>query len=106
MTTGPRSSLFEALAAWNQRAPAPAPAVFEHPAARGEQTKTPVPLKKTSRFKGVCWSRSAKRWLAYTGGSGNRHNIGSFTDELEAAKAVNEALLKRYGPDAVLNKLD
>lgn len=57
----------------------------------------------TSGFKGVCWDRSRKKWLAYIDVAGRRRHLGRFGDRGDAAGAYNEAALKYYGEFACLN---
>jgi len=50
--------------------------------------------KKKSLYKGVCWNRKTKKWVAHSwheGPNGKKklHSLGSFDNELEAAKVVN-----------------
>lgn len=56
----------------------------------------------TSRFKGVCRTRSGK-WQAQIKVDLKSVYLGMFDDELEAAKAYNEAARKAYGEYAYLN---
>jgi hypothetical protein len=57
----------------------------------------------SSRFKGVCWVTSAKRWLAAIHSQGKDRRLGQFTDELAAAAAYDEAAKQWYGDHARLN---
>ena len=59
----------------------------------------------SSRFKGVCWHKGAKKWIAYIGGVEKRKlfYLGLFTDEIEAGKAYNRAALKYFGEFGYLN---
>lgn len=47
--------------------------------------------KKTSQFKGVSWSKSAKKWHAQIMVDRKYSNLGYFDSELDAAKAYDEA---------------
>jgi len=47
----------------------------------------------TSKYPGVCWDKSRSKWKASAFISGRNQHIGSFTDELEAAKAYKNAVL-------------
>lgn len=42
----------------------------------------------SSRFRGVTWHKRDRRWLAYAEIDGKYRHLGSFTDELEAARAA------------------
>jgi hypothetical protein len=57
----------------------------------------------TSGYKGVCWNKSIKKWIA--GISPNRKTIhlGCFLDKNEAAFAYNRAAKKYFGEFAHLN---
>jgi hypothetical protein len=57
----------------------------------------------TSRFKGVCWVTSLKRWVASIKYQGKTRHLGQFTDELAAAVAYDEAAQQWYGEHARLN---
>lgn len=59
----------------------------------------------TSKFKGVCWFKRDKKWIVYIRLNGGRKHLGLFTDEIEAAKAYNEAAKKYFGEFACLNKV-
>jgi hypothetical protein len=56
----------------------------------------------SSRFKGVAWHNRGY-WWAYINKDGKRHNLGYYDDEVEAAKAYNNAALELFGPFARLN---
>jgi hypothetical protein len=59
--------------------------------------------KATSRFKGVCWDKSEKKWIAYIGLNGKLKNLGRFENELDAANAYDDAAKKHFGEFAVTN---
>lgn len=42
----------------------------------------------SSEFRGVTWHKRDRRWLAYAHLDDKFHHLGSFTDELEAARAA------------------
>ena len=50
-----------------------------------------LPYKNTSsKYKGVCWSKSHNKWLAYIKFNKKLTYLGYFKDEKAAAKAYNE----------------
>lgn len=60
----------------------------------------------TSKYKGVCWSKRGQKWVVQVTSKGVRHHIGRFTDEVEAAKAYNDAAILHHGEFAYLNTFD
>lgn len=56
---------------------------------------------QSSRYKGVL--RSGRKWLAGITCDGQRFNLGSFTDEREAARAYDAKALAIFGDFARLN---
>jgi hypothetical protein len=59
--------------------------------------------KTTSRFKGVDRIKATGRWRARIVVAGKRLFLGSFTDELPAAKAYDRAALRFFGEFACIN---
>lgn len=55
----------------------------------------------SSRFKGVCFVGG--KWLAQIVCNGERHRLGLFTDEEEAARAYDLAAARLHGEFAQLN---
>lgn len=67
-------------------------------------------IKKSSRYKGVCYSsrsrrRSPKRWRASIAVDGKAKHIGWFLTEDEAAEAYNRSASRFYGEFARLNEI-
>lgn len=66
----------------------------------------PLPKNKTSEFRGVQANTNPKKpfRVAFTYNR-KRYYIGAYADELEAARAYNEAVLKVIGDQAILNEI-
>ena len=60
----------------------------------------------TSRFKGVHFHKTARKWCARIKKDGVRQHLGLFTDERDAARAYNVAAFEAFGEFALLNELD
>jgi hypothetical protein len=59
----------------------------------------------TSRFKGVYWHKTNKRWCAVCSCDSRPHWVGSFDTETEAALAYNIKAITLFGEFAKLNQL-
>jgi len=59
--------------------------------------------KCSSVYKGVHWNKSGKKWGAMIRANRKPIYLGYFTDEIEAAKAYDEAAKKYHGEFACLN---
>lgn len=59
--------------------------------------------KTSSKYKGVCYQSSRRKWQAQISINGIDYNLGRFNTEEEAAEAYNESALKYFGQFAVLN---
>ena len=57
----------------------------------------------SSKYKGVTWDKYRKMWQARIGLYGKRKLVGYFKDEIQAAKAYDEAAKKYHKEFAVLN---
>jgi len=55
------------------------------------------------KVKGYRWNKKDKKWIAYIKINGKFIYLGSFTDELVAAKVAQEARLKYFGEFAYKN---
>lgn len=64
-------------------------------------TKTPT----SSQYKGVTFMKDRNRWRASIQKDGKQLFLGTFKDEIEAAKAYNKAAVEVYGEFAYLNEV-
>ena len=56
-------------------------------------------IKKSSKYKGVIWNKSSRKWLVYL----QRKHLGAFTDEVQAAREYDKEAKKQFGKFAHLN---
>lgn len=57
----------------------------------------------SSKYKGVSYIQTKKRWRAALKVDGQSLTIGHFHNEADAARAYNKAALKHFGPNAYQN---
>ena len=58
----------------------------------------------SSSYCGVCWSKSAEKWMAYCSDrEGKRRHIGVFSEEVDAAHAYDAAAREWHGEFARTN---
>jgi hypothetical protein len=57
----------------------------------------------TSKYKGVCWNKSVKKWSAAIKFNNKIYRLGYFTDEIAAAKAYDKQAAEFFGEFAYLN---
>jgi hypothetical protein len=57
----------------------------------------------SSKYRGVSWSKSLKKWHVQIGLHGKRIYIGYFNNEIEAAKAYDKAAKLYHKEFAVTN---
>ncbi len=67
---------------------------------RKNQTNT------SSVYKGVCWHKKAKKWVAHIQINSKLKHLGIFTNEREAAEAYNAAAVEHCEEYAKLNKFE
>lgn len=74
--------------------------------------KRNISIKKTSSFKGVSLCKMTGRWIAFgttgeysTSGKRKVVNLGRYKQEIDAAKAYNDFVIKNHGEFAVLNSI-
>ena len=67
-----------------------------------ELTKRRIP---SSRFRGVGWDKSKRKWVAYISVKGKYTHLGRYSSEIEAAKAYNEAAKQYHKDKAILNSI-
>lgn len=60
---------------------------------------------KSSRYKGVSYKKSRKKWIAKIKLNKKSYWLGSFLSEKDAAKAYNKASKKYHGKFSFVNKL-
>lgn len=59
-----------------------------------------------SKYKGVIWNKADQTWFVRIMVDGERRFVGAFRDEVEAAKAYNNAALEAFKEYASLNTID
>lgn len=69
------------------------------------QANSPKKGNKSSRFKGVTWNATGKRWMAVIIVDGKNKYLGTFRIEEAAALKYNEAALEYFGEFARPNQL-
>jgi len=55
-------------------------------------------VQPESPFRGVWWNRSREKWIADIVADGEEKYLGSFTGEIEAARAYDQAALQHHDP--------
>jgi len=62
-------------------------------------------IGKKSEYKGVCFDKQRLKWRASICPNRKYIVLGIFKEEIDAAKAYNDAAIKHYGEFAYLNKI-
>ena len=57
----------------------------------------------SSKYKGVCWHKNQKKWLARVHSNGVTYHLGSFKSQIAAAKAYDKKAKQLFGEYAHLN---
>ena len=70
---------------------------------KAENVRNQLPRGGTSRYKGVSWSKSNKKYAATIRCNKQRFHLGWFDDEIAAAKAYDEKARELFGEFAYLN---
>ena len=56
-----------------------------------------------SKYRGVCWHKQNNKWRAQVTVAGKTHHLGTFSDEADAARAFDTAVIKYRGEGAETN---
>lgn len=72
--------------------------------SRKENVRNQLPKAGfSSKYKGVSWSKAAKKWYASIKVDGRGRNLGLFSNEMDAANAYDAAAKKAFGEFAKIN---
>jgi hypothetical protein len=74
------------------------------PATNSENQKNKKP-RGTSKYLGVSWSKSSRKWISHIAINGKAKHLGLFTDEIQAALKYNEYARIHHGDFARLNEI-
>ena len=70
---------------------------------QNQYNRRKISRKTTSKYKGVHLKRNMKKYCATIGFNGKKTHLGCFENEIDAAKAYDEAAKKLFGEFAKLN---
>lgn len=78
------------------------------PATRAQNSynRSKTKSKTSSKYKGVCWHKPAKKWLASIKFNGCSIHLGFFIKEEDAAKAYDDKAISLFREFAVLNNIN
>ena len=68
-----------------------------------ERPESRITLPMSSKYKGVTWDDQHNNYRSRITSGGKLYDLGSFEDEIEAAKAYDEKAKELFGPEAKLN---
>jgi hypothetical protein len=68
-----------------------------------QNCRNTVPCGVTSKYKGICWKKRQKKWIASIKHNNNKYFLGYFIDEVAAAKAYDQKAKELHGEFAYLN---
>ena len=68
-----------------------------------EADTPPINNSKTSKYRGVSWSKKYEKWIAQFRHEKQNYYIGSFTDEIAAARAINRKCKELIAPESRYN---
>lgn len=57
--------------------------------------------KTTSKYPGVCWHKEKQKWIAQIQLKGNKKHLGTFNDEIQAAKVYEQACRELVGEELI-----
>ena len=76
----------------------PLPRVEAQAAARQKPEQSRPLIKRSSKFRGVSWQMSARKWKAQIRVGGQNHYLGMFSDEVRAAQVYDDAIRTHFPP--------
>ncbi|HDK8139664.1 TPA: AP2 domain-containing protein [Staphylococcus aureus] len=60
----------------------------------------------SSKFKGVSYDKANNKWVASISVKGEKIHLGRYKDEIEGAKAYNNAVIRYWNGDGYLNEIN
>ena len=73
--------------------------------AEEQEANKPPQLNRSSRYKGVCWNKTSRKWRAQIQSNRIQSHLGCFTSEEAAGLAYNKAAIKLFGEFAWPNPI-